>query len=47
MAWLGIKAAAGTGFHPVYGLMVGLMVASLLSSAMFTTWLFRALKRLQ
>ncbi len=46
MAWLGIKLAAATGIYPIYGLVVGLMIASLLSSAMFSIWLLKTLKGL-
>jgi putative MATE family efflux protein len=47
MAWLGIRMAGATGLHPIYGLVVGLMIASLLSSAMFTVWLYKALSGLR
>ena len=46
LAWLGTRMAAAYGVHPIYGLVVGLLVASLLSSTMFSIWLYQALKKL-
>ena len=46
LAWLGTTVATRYGLHPIYGLVVGLLVASLLSSVMFSAWLFSALGKL-
>ena len=47
LAWLGTRMATLYDIHPIYGLVVGLLVASLLSSVMFSAWLHRALKGLE
>ncbi len=44
LAWGGIQAARYIGIHPMYGIIGGLMFASLLSSGLLLGWLMKTLK---
>ena len=46
MAWIGIKLAESSGFHPIYGLVVGVMAAALFSSAMISVWLGKTIRQI-
>ena len=43
LSWLGIQAAQALGFPGLYGLVVGLLLAGLISSSTFLLWLRAAL----
>ena len=43
LAWLGSRLAPGMGYPPLYGIMIGLLVASTATSVIFLGWLRAAL----
>ena len=43
LAWLGMQVARGIGEPPLYGLIVGLLLAATVSSVLFALWLRAAL----
>jgi Na+-driven multidrug efflux pump len=45
-AWLGMRLAEGMGYSPLYGLVVGLLVVSALTSGVFYLWVNSALAAL-
>jgi len=45
LAWIGMYVARARGVEPLYGLIVGLLIAAALSSVVFELWLRRTLRR--
>gem|GEM_PF-6446017 len=45
LAWGGIVVSRSIAIHPLYGIIGGLMVASLPASGMLLLWLVKTLKR--
>ena len=44
VAWIGMRASAAIGYPEIYGLVVGLLVAGGITSAVFLVWLLATLR---